>query len=471
MYLQSNLKKKSDEEPISDEPAPTSTLENSEPRDGDDSGTEEGKEAEVEAVHDDEPSSPMTDRERGDQTKDTPDADRVEDGSDDGSSTEPEPDSESFLSYAVEYWVDHAIQAPADVVDEFDFSDEFWSESSSIRSSWWDERSRDTRYEGLTGITPMHLAALTEYSALLDRLLEDERTDELQKADSWGYTPLVWACDGGDISLIGRLFKARADVNKVGDNEGPSALWAAAFRGHLEAVQYLLEQGAEPNLENKERGTALYVAASGSCLDIVGELLKHGATVNLKGGSHVRPLNAAAYFGYMDILQLLLEHGAEIDPDDDYRYGSALGAAARRGHDEVIRKLLRKGWSVNRKMKTYNSPLVAAAAYGHAEAVLALLEHEVEGVSQVQALEVASQNGRTEVVKHLLERAPNLPHQKAFHNAAMYGRDDILDLLEKRGTSPELLDKALYDAADQERESTVNLLLKFGANGDAEGKE
>ncbi|KAL6722060.1 hypothetical protein ACLMJK_001165 [Lecanora helva] len=380
-------------------------------------------------------------------------------------------DDGSILKYAVNYWIEHAMQAPADVVEEFDLTDDFWTQDSSARAKWWDAYSEGNGYAGITSLTPLHLAALTGYATLLDRLLESGFTDQLHEVDSSNYTPLAWACENGDMYIVDRLCKAGADVNRIGGTEGPSALWAAANGGHMDVLQYLLEQGAEVNAQNDERGTPLYVAASGFYPDIIRELLHHGADVNLKGGWHVRPLNVASYNGYVDIVEILLEHNVDVDPDDEYQYGSALGAAARRGHAEIVSSLLKKAWNVNKRVKTYGSPLVAAAAYGHTEAIKAMFQHEIEGPSQVQALEIASKNGRIEVVKCLLEQTPYLPHQKAFHNAAMYGRDEIVELLATRGTNSEMLDMSVYDASDQERESTVDLLLKLGASPDAEGKE
>ena len=378
---------------------------------------------------------------------------------------------DTSLDYAVYYWLRHAMQAPVDVVEEFDLSDEFWAEESPARTAWWSKYSKENMYAGVTNIMPLHLAALIGYSAMLSHLLEHGYVDELHKVDSWGYTPLSWACDYGEISSVDRLLKAGADVNHPAENSGPSALWAAAFCGHTDIVQYLIEYGAEVNWQNEDRGTPLYTAASTNSMEVVRTLLQHGADVNLKGGSHIRPLNIAAYCGYTEVVQLLLNHGVGVNLDDDYRYGSALGAAARTGKADIVRLLLQKGWNASQRMKTYNSPLVAAATYGHAEVVQALLHHGTEGAPQVQALEIASKNGRTDVVKNLLAHSPSLPHQKAFQNAATHGRDDILELLEQRGTSAEMLNAALYDASDQEMESTVKLLLKFGANPNAEGKE
>ena len=395
--------------------------------------------------------------------------DDADDASPPQSGTSQEEDS--ALDYAVYYWPKHAMQAPIDVVEEFDLSDEFWTEGSVTRAGWWSKYSKEADYAGVTGINSLHLAALTGYSALLNHLLEHGRIEELHEIDSRGYTPLSWACYYGDISSVDRLLKAGADLNHRAENGGPSALWSAASSSHTDIVQHLVDHGAEVNWQSEGRGTPLYTAVLTNGTDVVRLLLEHGADVNLKGGEHIRPLNIAAYSGYLVIVQILLQYGIEVNPDDDYRYGSALGAAAREGHADIVRLLLQNGWSADQKIKTYNSPLVAAATYGHAEVVQALLQNGTEGASQVQALEIASKNGRTDVVKTLLAHMPFLRHQTAFQNAATYGRDDVLELLQQRGTNAEMLNTALYDASDQEMESTVNLLLKFGADPNAEGKE
>ena len=379
----------------------------------------------------------------------------------------PEP----FLKYAIDYWLEHAMQAPEDMVEELDLNTDFWKGDSPVRAAWWSSYSEGTKFAGVTNITPLHLAALMGFSTLLQYLLDNGRKEELTITDSWDYTPLAWACDQGDVTVVTQLLNAGARINMPGEQLGVSALWAAASCCHIEIVHQLLDHGAEVNWQSETRGTALYTSAANFSSDVVRLLLLNGADVNLMGGWHVRPLNVAAYAGAVDIVETLLEHDIEVDPDDDYRYGSALGAAARRGHADIVRLLLQRGWDANRKIKTYNSPLVAAATYGHAEVVQVLQSQELEFTSKIQALEIASKNGRTEVVKLLLDRWPNLPHQKAFHDAASYGRDDVLELLEKQGTNPEMLNTALFDASDQERESTVKLLLKFGADPNAEGKE
>lgn len=377
----------------------------------------------------------------------------------------------SFLRYPVDYWLEHAKQAPVDLVEEFDLNDEFWSEESSSRDAWWTLYREDNGYSGMTGATPLHIAALSSYSALLDHILDNGRINEIQKSDSWGYRPFYWACYSGNIYAVQRLVKAGADINAKRNDGNITALWVASCMGHLDIVKYLLEQNAGVDIQDGSFGTPLYVASENGCVSVVRQLLAAAADVNLFGGLHCKPLNAAAYSGHTEVVELLLAQDVEVDPEEDYRYGSALGAASRKGHAEIVRLLLKKGWDANRKFKTYNSPLDAAATYGHLEVVQALLEANVNIISREQALKTASTYGKTDVVKELLDQSPNLRHQDAFLLAASHGRDDILELLQKRGTNQDMLIKALYDASDHEHESTVGLLVRFGADPNAEGPE
>ena len=379
---------------------------------------------------------------------------------------EVEEEEDGFLYYPRQHWIDHAKQAPPDLVKEFNLEDEFWSEISTSRTRWWDHYA-EVEYPGLSNITSLHVAAILDYLPLANHLLENGHQNEIQELDSWDRNPFFWACGSGNIDLVCRFLEAGADAS------APGALCVAADQNHLNILQHLLQLGAEVNVQDEFYGSPLYAATSEGCTDAARELLQSGADVNFKGGDHLRALNAAAYFGHTDIVELLLEKDIDIDPDDNYFLGSALAAAARHGHADVIRLLLRKGWDVNRSFKTNCSALVVAATYGHAEALQALLSVgvDVSPREKALALEAASKKGKIEIVEKLLTDDPRLRHQEAFRLAAYYGRDDILRLLQKRGTSRELLNRALYDAADQERHYTVDVLLEFGADPNAEGEE
>ncbi|KAL8945007.1 MAG: hypothetical protein Q9211_000397 [Gyalolechia sp. 1 TL-2023] len=402
----------------------------------------------------------VDDAEEDDAEEDGAEEDDAEE--DDAEEDDAEEDDKDFEYYPSMHWIDHAKQAPPDLVKEFNLEDEFWSEISTSRTRWWDDYA-ECEYPGLSNVTSLHVAAIFEYFPLLNHLLENGHQNQIQKLDSWDRNPFFWACGSGNLDLVKRFLKAGADASN------PGALCFAADQNHLNIVQHLLGLGAEVNVQDKTYGSPLYAAASEGSTDVARELLRSGADVNFRGGEHLRALNVAAYFGHTDIVQLLLEKDIDVHPDDDYFLGSALAAAARHGHADVIRLLLRKGWDVNRIPKTGYSALVVAARYGHAEAFQTLLSVGVDVSSRKKALEAASEKGKIEIVEKLLTNDPRLRHQEAFHRAAFHGRDDILRLLQKRGTSRELLNEALYDAADQEMQTTVDVLLKFGADPNAEG--
>ena len=56
----------------------------------------------------------------------------------------------------------------------------------------------------------------------------------------------------GDIAEVTRLAGGGADINA--DQDGETALMGACRGGHLEVVQYLVEQRANKEAENKARG-------------------------------------------------------------------------------------------------------------------------------------------------------------------------------------------------------------------------
>ena len=377
---------------------------------------------------------------------------------------ESEEDEEELRYYPSEYWLDHAKLAPPDLVTEFSLEHEFWAGNSKSRAFWWQEFA-ESEYENLTDFTSLHVAAFSGYLPLVDHLLANGHQEEIERTDTWGRTPFFWACTDGNMDLVRRLIEAGADVTTSG------ALCTAISDEHMDIIKYLLELQVPIDVQDHEFGPPLYAAAEIGNTDIVTQLLQAGADVNFTGGTHRRALNVAAYFGHTEVVHRFFDKEVEIDPDDNYFLGSALGAAARHGHADVIRFLLDKGWNVNRKFKINDSALVLAARYGHANAVRTLLTRSVDVTARQKALEVASEKGKVDVVEQLLTEMAGIQHQEAFRLAAYYGRNDILKLLGNLGTTQEMLDTSLYHAADQERQMTVEFLLDFGANPNAGGEE
>lgn len=144
-------------------------------------------------------------------------------------------------------------------------------------------------------------------------------------------------------AALGRLDAVQAAVaaepTALGafSSDGFPPLGLAAFFGHANVADWLLDQGADANAvaRNPMRVQPLHSAAAGGHLTIALRLLEHGAEVNARQEGGFVPLHAAAQNGQPDMTRLLLAHGADPDlaTDDGKR---AVDFARDGGHAEVL---------------------------------------------------------------------------------------------------------------------------------------
>ena len=73
-------------------------------------------------------------------------------------------------------------------------------------------------------------------------------------------TPLMYAIERGDLQAIELLLDHGADPNAATAEEGYTALMAAAVLGNPEAVNLLLKKNADPRAENRQKQTAVMLA-------------------------------------------------------------------------------------------------------------------------------------------------------------------------------------------------------------------
>ena len=107
-----------------------------------------------------------------------------------------------------------------------------------------------------------------------------------------------------------------------GDEDNDTALMKAAGQGHIEVVRFLVEQGADPNIRNRQEQNALMFAAAGGHLAVVIFLAD-------RVGSGIRTpfapidyryiygpetaLMWAAYNGHFDVVHVLIDYMEIID--------------------------------------------------------------------------------------------------------------------------------------------------------------
>ncbi|XP_057603237.1 BRCA1-associated RING domain protein 1 isoform X2 [Hippopotamus amphibius kiboko] len=94
------------------------------------------------------------------------------------------------------------------------------------------------------------------------------------------------------------------------NHRGETLLHIASIKGDIPSVEYLLQNGSDPNVKDHAGWTPLHEACNHGHLEVVELLLQHKALVNTTGYQNDSPLHDAAKSGHVDIVKLLLSYGA-----------------------------------------------------------------------------------------------------------------------------------------------------------------
>lgn len=206
---------------------------------------------------------------------------------------------------------------------------------------------------------------------------------------------MLEASKAGDVKRVRELIGSNPSLVNAEAEGGETPILAALFRGHKEVVEALLEGGARlnlfeaaalgkagrvkeilsesPRLMNSKgfgRATALHFAAFTGHREVVELLLQRGAEVNVRaeGIDDVTPLHSAAAGGHPEIVRLLLAAGAR--PDARQKGGFVpLHEAARKGDLAMVETLLRYGADANAADDKGTTPLAYALRGGHSAVV------------------------------------------------------------------------------------------------------
>lgn len=177
-------------------------------------------------------------------------------------------------------------------------------------------------------------------SAILSALYQ-RRHDEARRLAA--ASPRLTVCEaaalGDDDALADLLRDDPAAVNAHGsDGFHPVAL--AAYFAPASTVRLLLDAGADVSVAsaNQMRVQALHAAVASRNLEAVQVLLDHGADANARQQVGYTPLMGAAGSGRDDIVDLLLDRGA--DPTVVAEDGKTAASVARdHGHSAMAARL------------------------------------------------------------------------------------------------------------------------------------
>lgn len=267
---------------------------------------------------------------------------------------------------------------------------------------------------------------VAKVKAAKTKLLGSTKRLNINYQDADGFSALHHAALGGSLELIALLLEAQATVD-IKDSNGMRPLHYAAWQGRLEPVRLLLRASAAVNAASLDGQIPLHLAAQYGHYEVSEMLLQHQSNPCLVNKLKKTPLDLACEFGRLKVAQLLLNshlcvallEGEAKDPCDP-NYTTPLHLAAKNGHREVIRQLLKAGIEINRQTKT-GTALHEAALYGKTEVVRLLLEGGVDvnirNTYNQTALDIVNQFTTSQAsreIKQLLREASGILKVRAL---------------------------------------------------------
>lgn len=368
------------------------------------------------------------------------------------------------------------------------------------------------------GETPLMAVAR---SGRLDaaKLLLETRADVNAKESFGGQTAIMWAAAQGQAEMVKLLAAHGADVNARGivrqwdrkviteprpkdlNKGGFTPLLYAAREGCVACARYLVEAGADKDLEDPDRVTPLNMALLNLHFDVAAYLIQAGADVNkwdlfgrtpiymaadvstlpVKGNGAMAVLPSEDTISALDVGKLLLDAGADPNirlkrrppyrdvPQD--RGGDAILAqgatpllrAARAGDAPFVELLLKHGALVDLPSKEGVTPLMAAAGVEFGTRVTRGRNRTNEGVLATMQLLLAA--GANINARSLAEPRPVVPEGASA--AAEYG-------IRLRGRPSQVPSPfavpdqtALHGAAEHGFNEFVKFLVEHGADVNA----
>jgi ankyrin repeat protein len=236
-----------------------------------------------------------------------------------------------------------------------------------------------------------------------------ESPDLINAPGKNGETLLQAAAGKGQIDVVQFLLDHGAAVDGIKQGEH-TPLHFAVGNGHKAVVDLLLRRGAKADATTEDGVTPLYLAALKGYAQVAKALIDAGAPVNARTASksatsssenlkyslssRVSPLDIALAVGYSGVAELLVAAKADLNAPDGQGRPPLFNAVVG-GQKAMVDLLLNRGADVNVRDSKGDTPLHWAAQQGKQDLVAALLAHKADVNAKASPGSVAELAGST----------------------------------------------------------------------------
>jgi uncharacterized protein len=187
------------------------------------------------------------------------------------------------------------------------------------------------------------------------------------------YAGLHAAAAQGDVAAIEQLI-ADGEQPNLQDSKSRTPLIVAAFRRQHAAAEALLRLGANPNARDADGYDALAIAAINNDLETLKAVLAGGADPNVKiGFDNGSAMISAAQLGFVDIVRALIEAKADIDHANSRGWTALITAVALgngdKDHTAIVDALIKAGADADIKDRSGRKAIDYARARGYSDMI------------------------------------------------------------------------------------------------------
>lgn len=248
--------------------------------------------------------------------------------------------------------------------------------------------------------------------------------------------------DAPNASIEYAISKKGNDVNKL-THDGRTYIFWAAYRGNVELVQYLIDNGAKTNITDDKGSTIINFAAGAGQKNtkVYDLLLKHGADLNkdltLSGANAL--LLAAPHDKDFSLMNYFISKGLDINSVDSKGNG-VFNYAAKTGNITLMDQLIKKGIKGNDNAFIFASQGARGVTngievYKYLESV-GLNPNAVSKEGETPLHTIASKSKDMDVITYFINKGVDVNQQDAhgntpFINAASQNNLEVVSLFSK----------------------------------------